>query len=117
MTSPKWNFVLISAMTRRLSDQVKTKRVKKKARKIEDGKDIPRTLQHSMVQGLYRIGWDKKRITTETGIPRGKIYRDVKHFEEHGIWPGSDAIIKPEVIAGLASTAHALRPRSSSWTM
>ena len=96
-------------MTRRLSDQVKSKRVRKKAHKMEDGKDLPSTLQHSMVQGLYRIGWDKKRIIAETGIPRDKVYRDVKHFEEDETWSRSDASIKPEVIAnGLANSRHTL---------
>src|SRR3954465_10754908 len=75
-------FHSFSDMPRKLNDRLKEKRAKKANRKIEEAKDLQPTIKNSMIEGLYRIGWDALKITRETGLPRETVYRNIKHFEE-----------------------------------
>ena len=49
-------------MPRKLKKSAKQKRKKKVQRKIEAAEDLPKNIKQSMVEGLYRIGWDAIRI-------------------------------------------------------
>ena len=57
-------------MPRRLSDSAKEKREKKMNRRIEQGKDLPAGIKHSVIEGIYRINWDER----ELGIVKNKDF-------------------------------------------
>src|SRR4051812_21765901 len=87
-------------MPRKLTACAKAKRVKKAGRKIEDTKGLPSTSKRSMIEGLYRIGWDALKIIKETDIPQKVVYQNIKHFEERRTCrPPKDASIKLKAIA------------------
>ena len=87
-------------MPRKLSDRVKAKRVKKANRRIEEAKDLPSHIKHSMIEGLYRIGWDAQKIIKQTGLGKSTVYDNIKSFEERGTCtPPNDAATKLKAIS------------------
>uniref|UniRef100_A0A915ERC5 Uncharacterized protein n=1 Tax=Ditylenchus dipsaci TaxID=166011 RepID=A0A915ERC5_9BILA len=96
-------------MSRKLTDSAKAKRKKKKNRKIEKAEDLPNHIKHSMIEGLYRIGWDAPKIIKETGLGKSTVYDNLKRFEKRGTWtPANDEATK------LRATAWAKKYGSSS---
>ena len=69
-------------MPRKLSSSANAKRATKARRKVEEAKDLPEDIKHSMIEGLYRIGWSAQKIVSDIGLPRRTVFDNIKRFEE-----------------------------------
>ena len=50
----------------------------------EPGVYLPESIKQPMIEGLYRIGWDAKKIITETGLPSRTVYKNIERGMEGG---------------------------------
>ena len=83
-----------------MSARVKSKRVNNANHMIEEAKDLQNHIKHSMIEGLYRIGWDAQKIIKETGLGKSTVYDNLKRFEERGTCtPPNDEATKLRAIA------------------